>query len=115
MAKKKTDTYEEAKEQGTSLDAFVIPQRIRAFADAYEPCQERLATESFDETRLRNFFKAWPTSLGDPLTLYLDALECHGFKLQVGRSGELSIFVVEKMVGDAIRDLLPDSETMNAM
>lgn len=110
MAKKKQDAYEEAKEQGTTLDAFVIPQRVKAFAETYQPCQEKIATETFDETRLRNFFKAWPTGLGDPLSIYLGMLESYQFRLTVGRTGDLAIFVTERIVGGgAIENLLESS------
>lgn len=107
MAKKKTDPYDEAKEQGTTLEAFIMPQKVEAFKDAYQPCAENLATEIFDETRLRNFFKAWLTSLGDPLVLYLRDLEDAGFKLRVGRIGEPAIFVTERNFSSSVTtDLL---------
>ncbi len=96
---KKSDTFDEAKESGTTLEAFIIPQRVAAFKDAYQPCGERCATETFDETRLRDFFKAWPCSLGDPLQIYLSELERVGFMLQVSRTGTLAIFAIERNAG----------------
>ena len=61
MSKKKKDIYEEAEKEGTKLEDYVIPQKIDAFCEAYQPVeQERMATQIFDETRLRTFFKAYP-------------------------------------------------------
>ncbi len=96
MAKrnKKDDLVDEEK----SIEAFVIPQRASAFIEAYQPCAEKMATETFDETRLRNFFKAYPLSLGDPLAIYLDMLAVAGFRLKISSSGDLAIFVTEKIV-----------------
>lgn len=102
MSKKKKDPYEEAKEQGTTLESFVIYQRISAFTTAYQPCEEERATNIFNEAKLRDLFKAWPCSLGDPLGIYLEQLETSGFKLTISSSGEMVIFTTEKMVGSKI-------------
>ena len=72
---KKEDPYKDAKEQGTSIMEFIIPQKVRAFCSYYSPATEYNSSNSFNETQLRDFFKAWPTSLGDPLEEYLTMLE----------------------------------------
>lgn len=49
------------REEGPSLEDFVVHEKIKAFIDAYMPTDlERLATEVFDDARLRTFFKAYP-------------------------------------------------------
>lgn len=99
MSKKK-DPLEGAEEMGTTLEDFVIEQKITAFTNAYECCEvEKFATKVFDETKLRAFFKAYPCSLGDPLTIYLNRLEAAGFVMRVSMMEEPAIFVMEKAVG----------------
>lgn len=96
MARKK-DPLEGASEQGVTIEDFIIPQKIRAFSEAYQNVEEeRFATLIFDEKRLRDFFKAFPCSLGDPLKGYLERLETLGFRMQVCTAGEPAIFVIEK-------------------
>lgn len=98
---KKKDPLEGASEQGTTLADFVIEQKITAFEEAYQPCEvEKLASKWFDETKLRTFFKAYPCSLGDPLTIYLDRLHDKGFRMKVGAMEEPVIFVTEREVGN---------------
>ena len=58
--KKKKDVYEEAEREGTTIEDYIIPQKVQAFIDAYEPvAQQKFATTIFDETKLRAFFKAY--------------------------------------------------------
>ena len=98
---KKKDPLEGASEQGTTLADFVIEQKITAFEEAYQPCEvEKLASKWFDDTKLRTFFKAYPCSLGDPLTIYLDRLQDKGFRMKVGAMEEPVIFVTEREVGN---------------
>ena len=100
MGRKKKDIYEDSEREGTTIEDFVIPQKIDAFIEAYQPVDvERLATQVFDETRLRTFFKAYPCSLGDPLTVYLTRLEQAGYNMQVSLMNEPAIFVSEKKIG----------------
>ncbi len=100
MARKKIDPMDEVEVQKATLEDFVIPQKVDAFCEAFQPVeQERLSTQQFDETRLRTFFKAYPCTLGDPLTIYLDRLEQKGFKMRVSLMNEPAIFVTEKAVG----------------
>lgn len=98
--KRKKDVYDEAEREGTTLADFVIPQKVTAFIDAYQPVEhQRMATVVFDEAKLRQFFKAYPCSLGDPLTIYLTRLEMEGFRMMVSDMNEPVIFVTEKRVG----------------
>lgn len=96
MAKKNNDPTKGAEEQGTTLEDFVIPQKLDAFSEAYEPVDESMATEIFDDARLRQFFKAYPCSLGDPLVIYLARLNDMGYFMHVSATGEPAIFVVER-------------------
>lgn len=85
-------------DDSVSLEDFVIPQKVDAFLRAFESCPvDDEESEQFDETRLRTFFKAYPCKLGDPLTIYLSKLEKAGFTMEVGVSGEPSIFVKTKV------------------
>lgn len=100
MTKKKNkDILEEAKAEGTTLYDFVITQKVDAFCAAYQPVdREALATQRFDETRLRTFFKAYPCTLGDPLTIYLSLLEQEGFYMKVSTMNEPVILATERAV-----------------
>lgn len=107
MTKKKKDIYEEAEQQGTTLEDFLLPQKLTAFVEAYQPvASERMATQMFNEGRLRSFFNAQICTLGDPLRLYLAALEAHGFRMEVHTTGEPVILCTEKRVGGGLMDLL---------
>lgn len=109
MSKKNKDILEEAKKEGTTLYDFVITQKVDAFVSAYLPVNNpRADTQYFDETKLRQFFKAYPCTLGDPLTIYLSLLEQEGFYMKVSTMNEPAIFVTEREVGDAI-GLLEDT------
>lgn len=101
MRRKKKDVYEEAQKEGTTLEDYIIPQKIDAFVEAFQPVeQQKLATKTFDETALRVFFKAYVTTLGDPLVIYLARLEEKGFKMTVSISAnEPAILVTERAVG----------------
>ena len=46
----------------------------------------------FTDYQLRSYFKAVVCPLGDPLALYLNALEAYGFKLRNDESGEPVIY-----------------------
>ena len=79
MAKKNKKNRDEMTDimpdnEGTSLEDFIVPQKITAFTNAYEPCQPYEATDKFDDARLREFFKAYVCTCGDPLSVYLDRL-----------------------------------------
>lgn len=91
--KKEIDVIAEAQPAATTLLDFVVPQKVDAFCKTYAPCDyEGETTETFTDSRLREFFKAWPCSLGDPLTEYVSLLCERGFVMQVSLDGEPAIF-----------------------
>ena len=98
MSKKNKDILEEAKKEGTTLYDFVITQKVDAFVSAYLPVNNpRADTQYFDETKLRQFFKAYVCGLGDPLALYVEDLKMAGFQMQVSLgTGEPCIFAIRK-------------------
>lgn len=58
------------------LSDYVIGEKVRAFINDYEPCDEfDVGAERFGDAELRVYFKAYVTSLGDPLSLYIDDLK----------------------------------------
>ena len=61
-----------------SLKDFVIPEKVQAFVNAYEPCQEGdMGCEAFNDARLREFFKG-----------YVLDLKLAGFRLTVSALSE---------------------------
>lgn len=80
------------------LTDYVIPEKVSAFVKGYKPCNEFDAGyEQFDESRLRDFFKATVCGLGDPLKLYIEDLKLAGFKMEISlATGEPSIFAQPK-------------------
>ena len=71
-----------------SLRDFVVPDKVSAFVRAYAPAPPGMDdtseyVESFDDERLRQFFKAYVCGLGDPLALYVEDLKMAGFQMQV--------------------------------
>lgn len=59
-----------------SLRDFVIPEKLQAFVRGYVPCNEGdPGYEQFDDSRLREVFKAYVCGLGDPLKLYIEDLK----------------------------------------
>lgn len=81
-------------EKVVTIDDFVSEQKVRAFVEAYAPAESQtLATEVFDDARLRTFFRAYPIpKVGDPLVRYLELLEEHDFRLHVSLENEPAIF-----------------------
>lgn len=77
------------------LSDYVIEEKVAAFVKAYTPCREfDPGYESFDEARLRDFFKATVCGLGDPLKLYINDLMLKGFRMEVSQTtDEPTIFV----------------------
>ena len=56
-----------------SLKDFMVPEKVSAFVNDYEPCDEfDPGAERFDDGRLREYFKAYVCGLGDPLSLYIE-------------------------------------------
>ena len=65
-----------------SLTDFMVPEKVSAFVRDYEPCDEfDPGAERFDDGKLREYFKAYVTGLGDPLGLYIEDLKLDGFRM----------------------------------
>lgn len=81
-----------------SLRDFVIPEKLQAFVRGYVPCKEGdPGYEQFDDARLREVFKAYVCSLGDPLALYIEDLQMAGFQMVISMAtGEPCIFARRK-------------------
>ncbi len=85
-----------------TLSDFVIQEKVSAFVRAYNPAPPELDdtspyVESFDDSRLREFFKAYVCGLGDPLDLYIEDLKLAGFRMSVSlATGEPTIFAIRK-------------------
>jgi hypothetical protein len=59
-----------------SLRDFIVPEKLQAFVRGYAPCHEGdPGYEQFDDSRLREVFKAYVCGLGDPLKLYIEDLK----------------------------------------
>lgn len=95
MAKNNTKATTEQSE--VTLQDFVIPAKIKAFCDRYEPIDHWSETcDIFTDYQLRTYFKAVVCPLGDPLSLYLQELEMRGFKMQQDESGDPVIYCIIK-------------------
>ena len=85
-----------------SLRDFIVPDKVSAFVRAYAPAPPGMDdtseyVESFDDERLRQFFKAYVCGLGDPLALYVEDLKMAVFQMQVSLgTGEPCIFAIRK-------------------
>ena len=82
-----------------SLRDFIVPAKVTAFVNGYVPCREGDdGYEQFDDARLREVFKAYVCSLGDPLALYIEDLQMAGFQMACSMvTGEPCIFARRKM------------------
>lgn len=73
---------DESKDPKEALRAYVIEGKVYAFVTRYEPCDDEFeADEAFTDSTLRKWFNAYPKTVGDPLTLYMDELAAHGFRM----------------------------------
>lgn len=80
-----------------TLADYVIGQKVIAFVETFKPTDKQTQTcEVFNDARLREFFKAVPCSLGDPLKIYIDLLKEYGFNMHVSILGEPAIFAERK-------------------
>ena len=81
-----------------SLRDFIVPAKVTAFVNGYVPCREGDdGYEQFDDARLREVFKAYVCSLGDPLALYIEDLQMAGFRMECSMvTGEPCIFARRK-------------------
>lgn len=77
-----------------SLRDFIVPEKFSAFVRGYVPCNEGDdGYEQFDDARLREVFKAYVCTLGDPLALYMEDLKTAGFQMTISMAtGEPCIF-----------------------
>lgn len=84
----------EKEEKRNLLENFIIPQKVLAFVNAYNPLQEEtFGCIVFNDAELRKFFKAYTSLAGDPLSIYLNLLSEYGFNMVVTMSGEPAICV----------------------
>ena len=78
----KQELMPEVEVEKVSLRDFIVPAKVSAFVKGYVPCCEGDdGYEMFDDARLRELFKAYVCSLGDPLSLYVDDLKMAGFQM----------------------------------
>ena len=88
-------------ENRVTIDDFVIPQKVEAFAANYcvSTGAERAGAIVFDDARLRRFFAAYVVpGIGDPLIAYLDLLSRRGYQLSVTDDDELGIVVTRRLL-----------------
>lgn len=87
------DLVDNDEQAEVTLQDFVIPAKIEAFNNQYEPQNHWTdSCEVFNDARLREYFKAIVCPLGDPLSLYLQELGYKGFHMQNDESGEPVIY-----------------------
>lgn len=90
MARKSKDIYDEPE---ATLEDFVIPEKVTAFVNTYEPLDHWTEDcDTFTDYQLRSYFKAVVCPLGDPLALYIFELNQHGFKFINDACGEPVIY-----------------------
>ena len=84
----------EVEVEKVSLRDFVVEAKVSAFVHGYVPCNEGDdGYEQFDDARLREVFKAYVCTLGDPLALYMEDLQMAGFKMEISMAtGEPCVF-----------------------
>lgn len=94
------DDGEETAPQGdpTKLSDFIIEEKVDAFCNGYEPCDEfDDDAVAFTDQLLREVFKAYVCPLGDPLKLYMEELKLAGFRMVVSvATAELTLFARRK-------------------
>lgn len=93
MSKRNQQDYEVIEKVEVTLQDFVIPSKIQAFCNQYQP-QDHWTEDCdvFTDYQLRTYFKAVVCPLGDPLSLYLQELEMRGFKMRNDECGEPVIY-----------------------
>ncbi len=88
--KQEIDVFEQSE---VTLQDFVIPAKIEAFCAKYKPIDHWTEDcDMFTDYQLRTYFKAVVCPLGDPLSLYLQKLAFHGFKMRDDECGEPVIY-----------------------
>lgn len=97
MARKQKDEIMNEGQSEVTLQDFVIPAKIAAFCEEYKPIGEwQEGCDTFTDYQLRSYFKAVVTPLGDPLSLYLQELSAHGFKMKNDVCGEPVIYAMPR-------------------
>jgi len=92
------DIIDNDEQAEVKLDDFVIPAKIEAFCDQYEPLDHWTEDcDTYTDYQLRTYFKAVVCPLGDPLSLYLQELGYRGFKMRNDESGEPVIYCKAKV------------------
>ena len=96
-----SDLQPEVEVAKVSLSDFKIDEKVSAFISTYAPAPPGMDdtseyVETFDDARLRSYFKAYVCGLGDPLKLYVDDLKMKGFRMQVSVTGKPCIFAIRK-------------------
>ena len=87
------DIVDNDEQAEVTLQDFVIPAKIEAFGEQFEPLNHWTEDcEVFNDARLREYFKAIVCPLGDPLSLYLEDVCFKGFLMQHDESGEPVIY-----------------------
>lgn len=96
MAKKK-ELEVIGEQTDVQLSDFIVPAKVAAFCETYRPLDEwREGCDTFTDYQLRSYFKAVVCPLGDPLSLYLQDLAYHGFKMHNDVCGEPVIYAMPK-------------------
>lgn len=91
------DGIDNSDQAQVTLDDFVIPAKITAFCNQYAPLDHWTEDcDTYTDYQLRSYFKAVVCPLGDPLSLYLQELSYHGFKMHNDESGEPVIYCKAK-------------------
>lgn len=81
-----------------TLEDFVIVAKITAFLGQYAPATHWSEDcDTFTDYQLRSFFKAVVTPYGDPLNLYIQELERHGFVMRNDECGEPVLYALPKL------------------
>lgn len=92
------DLIDNDEQAEVKLDDFVIPAKIEAFCNQYEPLDHWTEDcDTYTDYQLRTYFKAVVCPLGDPLSLYLQELGYRGFKMRNDESGEPVIYCRAKL------------------
>ena len=97
MGKKRRDMEVSTEMTEVTLQDFIVPAKIQAFLAEYKPLNEwQEGCDTFTDYQLRSYFKAVVCELGDPLALYLQALEAHDFKMKNDVCGEPVIYAMPR-------------------
>lgn len=95
MGKKKNEIL--IPETEATLSDFVIPAKVTAFCEQYSPLDDWTdGCDTFTDYQLRSYFKAVVCPLGDPLSLYLQELGLHGFRMHNDVCGEPVIYAMPR-------------------